>query len=163
MKSQLEMLFVVVALIALLSGCTVPEGEGTTISIYTNNPEANSTLNPIVTSDHQFRLDGYLTSGGGDPDRNVYRDVSVRIYGNDSTLICVRTVGDWSGHDSKNVSVELDRIPVYVIVYSPDFWDEPMTVKYYQYDREEGDFDTRRAYEESELPVNVSSETGPEC
>lgn len=166
MNSRLRIVIFGLLLFTTLAGCvTVPEGDGVTVSLYphesTNSEE--SILDPITVTNDSFELDGYLNAGAGAPDRDVYRDVTVRVYNSDKELICIRSVGDWAPTETPNVSIQLDSVPNYVIVYSRDFWDSPNEVKYYVYSSETNGFDSKRAYEKDDLPVEISNKSGEEC
>lgn len=132
-----------IVLAVLLAGCgTVPQGEAVHISLYgeQNQTPSDIALNPITYSQSEFQIEGELVIGGGAPDREAYRDVSILLYAEDSTLMCSASLGGWNPDDRMRVEISTNHIPHYVIIYSPDFWDEPMSVEYFVRNEERSEF-----------------------
>lgn len=150
----------------LVAGCGfVPQGDAVHISLYgpdTQN-ESDVALNPISVSGSNFQLEGELVTGGGATNRDLYEDVNILLYRENESLLCSYRVGDWNPTQPKRVSVSTNDVPGFVIIYSPDFWNEPMSVEYFVSDDEGTGFVPREATSKEELPVDVSTTRGPEC
>ena len=155
---------VLLVITSITAGCFyVPQGDEVEISIDGHENGTDIALSPISTSDSNFTLNGYLSTGGGAADRTVYRDISLRLYTDDEEILCVERVGDWNVSEPKNVTVSSPHVPKYVVLYSPDFWNEAMTVEYFTYDPEQQEFVPRDASAEDELPVDVSEDGATAC
>lgn len=165
--SRLRIVAVVLTTVSMVTaGCFyVPQGDAVSISVYGQGEGTDSgvALNPISISGSEFRMKGYLSVGGGAADRSRYRTISVRLYSKSGDLLCVEHVGDWNVTRTKNVSISRQQIPHYVVVYSPDFWNGPMTVEYFEYDENETVFRPREADSPDELPVKVSDKQADPC
>lgn len=104
-------------------------------------------------SDGRFVMEGELDLGWGQ-ERVEYQDVAVCLYGADGAMF--RSVSMGSVPPERRVSIRSDRIPEYVVVHSPDFYDE--SVSYFYYEREVSGstvgFVERSIGHPSELPVD---------
>jgi hypothetical protein len=138
--------FATLAIFVSLAGCGyVPQGEEVHIGY-------RGTLD---TSASDFRMEGNLTAGGGNSDRSVYRDVTVKLYSAEDELLHSESLGDMSTDKNLAMTVSIETIPHYVIFDSPDFWQEPMQVEYYV--RMEDDYGVEYATDRGELPVKLTS------
>lgn len=163
MNTRIWALIVVIAL-TVTAGCSyVPQAEEVAVSMYSDGADGGVGVSPVRVVDSGVRVDGYLTVGGGEPEQDTYRDVSVRLYRSDGELGCVESVGDWEVRSTKDVSFSVEWIPAYVVIYAPDFWEGPMVVQYFVFDSEEEEFAPKEASAETELPVTVSGKTEPRC
>lgn len=166
MKQRYDYQRWVVILAVLIAGCGyVPQGDTVHVSLYGENQQTESdiALDPISVTDSEFRIDGDLVTGGGVPDRETYRDVRIHLLSEESELICSRRVGDWDSSESRSVEVSSNETPHYVIILSPDFWNEPMTVEYFVRDDERDGFDPHEASSKEELPVRVEDIPHRKC
>lgn len=148
-----------------MSGCgTEPGNAPVEVSLYGEKGKtpADVALNPITVTDSQFKLEGRLTAGGGTLNKDLYRDVSIQLYSGSGQALCSHLIADWEG-DIRPVSFSTDVIPTYVILYSPDFWDEPMEVDYFVHEKEEGLFVPEEAATRNELPVDEIQTGLPSC
>lgn len=163
-KPTLQWCVVILAVVA--TGCgTVPQGDATHISLYgeENQTTSDIALNPITYSESEFSIEGDLVAGGGAPDRETYRGVSILLYAADSTLMCSVTLGDWKPSVPMRVELSTDEVPQYVIIYSPDFWREPMSVEYFVRNDERDEFVPQDASSKEELPIRVENNPQREC
>lgn len=143
-----------VVIAGILAGCvTVPKGEEVDIHYDGSINGANE----------EFRMDGYVSSGGGIPDQETYRNISIKLYSKDGTLLCEDDVGTLQAHDRRNVSVTADIVPEYVIITSPDFWDEQVEVDYFQRNPNREGYDREEATSKEDLPVSMDSSIGESC
>lgn len=166
MNQNATLQWCVVILAVVVAGCgTVPQGDATHISLYgeENQTASDIALNPITYSESEFRIEGDLVAGGGAPDRETYRDVSILLYAEDSTLVCSVTLGDWNPAEQMRVELSTNEIPQYVIIHSPDFWREPMSVEYFVRNEEPDEFVPHDASSRQELPVRVENVPQREC
>lgn len=166
MNRNHQILLSVIMLVALLAGCmTVPQGDAVHVALYgeENNSTGDTALNPITYSQSGFRIEGELVAEGGAPDRETYRDVSILLYDENSTFICATPLGDWNSDDSIGVEVATDEVPYYVVLYSPDFWEESMSVEYFMRSDERHEFVPHDAPSVDELPVDVDTDTDRAC
>lgn len=132
-----------VVLTVPLAGC-VPQGESVSITYHGS----------INATDTQFTMEGFLSSGGGIPDRDRYRNVRVTLYSINGTVISSQSLGNLpANYGSRNVSITTSRIPQYVVFESPDFWTEQMQVEYYV--NADGEYRIEYATARSELPVET--------
>lgn len=144
-----------VAFSLLMSGCGyVPEGKSVHVALHGHEGEtpADDPLNPISVSDSEFGLHGELVAERSGLKKDQYRDVSIQLYSGDGQAICLHRIGDWSG-ELRIVSISTQTVPTYVILYSPDFWQEPMYVDYFVYDDKQDRFVQETASARDELPI----------
>lgn len=149
----------------VMGGCGyVPEGDTVYVNLYGEEGEtpADVALNPITVSESEFQLRGELVADGGKLNKELYRDVSILLYSGEGSVICSHRVGDWKGN-RREVSFSTETIPTYVILYSPDFWQEPMVVDYFFYDSEREVFVSETASSRDELPVDETHTEAPSC
>lgn len=153
--------FIVISCV-LLAGCFyLPQGDEVNITFPSDDSNETS---PISVTETGIEVKGFLIAGGGPPDRDIYRDISVRLYAENGKLLCVERVGDWNlSNGTKNVSFQYTNVPHYIVIYSEDFWNEPMTVEYFEYDAKTEEFLPHEAASEDELPVEVSKNRRPLC
>lgn len=138
-----------------LAGCsTVPRGEEVEV-IYVGSIDASS---------EGFQMDGYLSTGGGVPDRKTFRNVSVQLYAKNGTLLCGVAVGNLAAdHGRRNVSITASAIPEYVLVTSADFWNEQVEVNYFQRRSSGQEYKREEAGSRSELPVSIVDSNRVSC
>jgi hypothetical protein len=104
--------FVVLGILLVLAGC--PQGGAG--GIITIDGEINAT-------DNGFRLDGDVVEGSSL--QPTYRNVTVYLYTDSGTVIDSKQLGTLNESVVRlDVSMQTDRVPKYVIVNSPDFWDD---------------------------------------
>lgn len=141
-------------LLALLAGCTTaPRGNGAHVTYYGS----------FDTTD-DFEMDGHISSGGGVPEKDVFRSVSIRLYANDGALICTREVGDLTAnHGQRNVSISTGSVPHYVLILSPDFWDGQTEVDYLEYDGDEEMYVAEGITSRESLPVAAEETQDKRC
>jgi len=139
----------------LLAGCgTVPRGEVVQVTY----------LGSINASNGTFQMNGELSTGGGVPDREVYRNVTVQLYTNDGTRLCGVTVGDLTAnHGQRNVSVEASTLPEFVVITSPDFWHGKMEANYFQREADKNGYERQPVYSREGLPVSVDDTKMEAC
>lgn len=102
-------------------------------------------------SESEFKMEGTLHTGGGAPEQDRFRDVTVKLYTKDGSLIYSENLGDWQVRQKRlNVSIETDKVPHYVVIESEDFWDEKVQVEYFV--RKDSDYAIEYASSKSELP-----------
>jgi len=103
----------------------------------------------ITIRNNTFVMDGALVNGGV---RNTeFNNVRIYLYYTNGTQINMIRVGTLKG--GVNVSVRSDKIPEYVIVDSPDFWNtQKVSVEYFKR-MSSGEYTTVGVTERSELPV----------
>lgn len=167
MNSRITTTSLVLAICLITSGCMyVPRGDEVEISLYgdSNQTQSDVALNPISASNSEFVLDGYLATGGGAPDRTVYRDIFILLYAEDKQLICSHRVGDWNvSTGGKDVAFSTTSRPHFVVIHSDDFWNEPMAVEYFVFDTGRGQYLPEDADSEDELPTSVSEVAATPC
>ena len=131
--------------IGLLAGCGyLPRGDTVHVNYYGTIEESS-----------EFRMDGYLASEGGSPERDAFSNITIRLYTAEGSLISSHDLGELSAdHGRLNVSVTEDTVPTYVVFTSPDFWTEPMSVPYYI--KEDGEYVLHEATSRDEMPVTTS-------
>ena len=141
-------------LIALLAGCTTaPRGSGTHVTYYGS----------FNTTDG-FQMDGHLSSGGGVPEKDVFRSVSIRLYASDGALICTHEVGNLTAnHGQRNVSISAGIVPHFVMILSSDFWDGQTEVDYFEYDGDEEMYVAEGITSRESLPVAVEETQDKRC
>lgn len=162
MRIRYSLAICTVIVCAFLAGCVyVPQGDEVNITL---SPADSKESVPISVSENGIEIDGFLITGGGAADRRVYRDISVRLYGSNRTLMCIEQVGDWNvTTGTKDITFETSSVPQYIIVYSPDFWNEKMTVEYFEYVPTEMIFRSHEAASAEELPVDISETQVDSC
>lgn len=139
-----KILFAAVLIVSVtLSGC-VPRGD--TVRI-----EFNGSFD---VTESGFHMEGYLTTEGGIPDQDSYRDITARFYTRNGRLLHEEALGDLGADEQLNVTVSLSEVPHYVIFESPDFWQESMGVEYYE--RTDSGYTVSHATSPSELPENTT-------
>lgn len=155
MSKPLKGLILAIVLTSSISGCVmVPKGEEVEV-LYVGS---------INASNGSFQMDGFVSTGGGIPDRGTYRDVSIQLYTEDGTVLCGTEVGDLeASHSRRNVSVTASVVPEYVILTSPDFWNEDVKVDYFQQDSNMEDYDRNYVGSKSELPISIAQSDGEPC
>jgi len=112
-------LSIALALVILFSGCPVFGGQTDIITI----------TGTIEVENSSFRLEGTVENQGQGEAR-PFDDVAVILYTENETLIESAAIGTLERR--QNVSMHTDRVPAYVIVYSPEFWQrENVEVDYF--------------------------------
>lgn len=167
MIGRYQLLSLALVACIITSGCMyVPRGSEVRVSLYgpTNQEPGETPLNPFTVSESEFEVDGELDTGGGAADRSIYRDISIRLYAEDEQLLCSYRVGNWNvSRGRTKVTFSTTHSPHYVVIYSEDFWNEPMTVHYFVFDSDRQQYIPERASSQSELPVSVSDRDAPAC
>lgn len=74
-------------------------------------------------TDSKFVMDGRVTLGGGVPEQDVFHDVIIYFFAENGSLVDSHRVGNLTGF--VEVSTTTERPPYYVVINSPDFWEEP--------------------------------------
>jgi len=133
-----------------LSGCYTDPGQGTSITHYGN---LNSTSG-------NFTMDGYIEAATAAPSQQRYKNVTVRFYSENNTLIYQERLGTLENGSRLNTSVELTTIPHYVVFDSPDFWEGDTSVAYYIYSSSSNEYTYRDAVNRSELPISPKGQSG---
>jgi len=126
MSQQMRAVVVVACLLLLSGGCVTLPIEGDS----TPDRYAELTPRPAVETG-AFNYSGAISlSGVGD---GCVRDIEVVMYDADENRIGSTAVGDLCYNDSapqsKNVTLSATTQPVYIIIESPDFWDDDTVVK----------------------------------
>jgi len=104
-----------------------------------------------------FRLDGEISEAGTTGGKDVYRDVVVCLIDeNGQILNRTQPQNMRLSQGEKNVTVSSDRVPKYVIIHSPDFWDVPdVSVTYYTRISDGEGFRSHVVQNAEELPVDT--------
>lgn len=84
----------------------------------------------------EFSVEGELEEGGAAPVKELFRDVSVRLYTASKEEFFSKQLGNLSAGGSLPVSISSARIPEFVIFDSRDFWGPNIDVTYYARDDE---------------------------
>lgn len=141
-------------ILVLLAGCAyVPQGDTTEISFY---GEMNRT-------ESGFEINGSIMAGGGIPERDVYRGVSITLYSANGELLCREPVGQLTVGAGLQVTFSTQKQPKYVTVESRDFWKEPMEVDYHVYNSGEELYFLEEAPSKDDLPAGPVSSEKPRC
>jgi hypothetical protein len=149
-KQQTSVLCLVLVCVAI-SGCVITPPD---ISI--------SFLGDVETAGNQVQVDGSIGDSMSD---NTYHDVRLYSYDDEKKLLQVTPVGDLTGR--LEVSMTIQPIPKYIIIYSDDFWENEdtddfwetrdVTVMYLER-MENGNYSRRgQATSPDELPVNPAA------
>lgn len=102
-----------------------------------------------------YTMDSQIAIGGGESERETYKNVSIYLYSENKSLLYLKQVGTLQG--LLNVSLSVSEAPYYVIISSPDFWaDSALEVAYYE-KTSEGTYDVHYVSSKDDLPV-VSNE-----
>jgi len=151
---QIGILVALVMVTSLAGRSTVPHGEEAEV-IY---------IGSINASNSDFQMDGHLSTGGGVPDPETYRNIKIQLYAENGTMLCSVKVGDLrANHGRRNVSVTSTVVPEYVLVTSPDFWNEQTKVNYFQRSSSGEEYERERVFSKSELPVSIVESNKPSC
>lgn len=141
----------IVLLLIVTAGCVRTEpGRGGEVGFY-------GTMNATESG---FVMDGQITLGGGIPKQDEFENVTVYLFTENGTLIRSHRAGTLTG--LLNVSLTTSRTPHYVVINSPDFWEEPrFSVRYYQFMEEKGprEYGIHYAYSRQDLPVEIPPAT----
>lgn len=139
---------VIVVLLIAISGC--PQGTGGEIDF---EGEINAT-------EDGFRLDGEVSNSG--LTAPVHRNVTLYLYTPNGTVIAVDELGTLNESNSLGVSMRTERVPKYVVINSPDFWQHEgsISVDYYVHDEDwqdepYGAYVPRSIDSKDEFPVTV--------
>lgn len=121
--------------IVLLSGCTYP-------AISHHEIDFDGTVERV---DGTFRMDGQVEVDIGTAPPQNFSDVAVVLYDSNRSAITEVPLGPMSTNSSispsrKSVNITSDTQPTFVVVESPDFWqDDLQTIAYHwtgdRYDR----------------------------
>lgn len=145
MKSEMILAAALVAML-LLAGCAYfPQGEEVNLGF-------RGTLNASASG---FQMEGNLSTGGGIPDREVYRDVTIILYSAEGVVIHRENLGDMRTDRRFAISIAIDTIPHYVVFDSPDFWQDSMQVEYYV--KMDSKYGVEYATEREDLPSKTTS------
>lgn len=130
----------------LIAGCAyVPSGDEVNVG-FTGSLNASSS---------SFSMEGNITVGGGIPDRQTYRDMTVNLFSEDGDLLLTKKLGNLRTDAGRlDVSIAIQSVPHYVIIESPDFWQEPMQVEYYV--RMDSNYSVEYATARDELPAEIT-------
>lgn len=155
MKLLTKICACILLLSTIIAGCsTVPKGEEVEV-VY---------IGSINASGDSFQMNGYLSSGGGVAEQERFRTVTVQLYAENGDLLCEREIGSLQADAGRlNVSVAANVVPQYVLITSPDFWDEQVEVNYFQRKPNGESYDREDVTSESELPVSAASSDGGAC
>lgn len=130
-----------------------PTGSGTHVTYYGS----------FNTTDG-FHMDGYLSSGGGIPDKDAFRSVSIQLYTEDGTLHFTSEVGRLTAnHGRNNISLSTTTVPHYILLLSPDFWDGQTEVDYFRRNVDEEMYTAIGVTSRESLPVEVESNRSKPC
>lgn len=142
--------FIQIGLVVLLltAGCLRSEpGPGGEVGFY----------GEMNVSDSQYVMDGQITLGGGTTSQDAFDNVTIYLFTENGTLIETHRAGTLTG--LLNVSIVSNRIPYYVIIDSPEFWEESqITVRYYYRLRSNmtRDYGVRDARSVADYPVPIT-------
>lgn len=141
-------------LVTILAGCIMtPRGSGAHVTYYGSFNESNN-----------FHMGGYLSSGGGIPDKDAFRSVSIQLYSEDGTLLCTSEVGRLIANQGRtNISISVTTVPHYILILSPDFWDEQTEVDYFRRNEDEGTYTAIGVTSRESLPVEVENNRSKPC
>ena len=143
MRRRRWVLALLVACLGLaLSGCSLFTDRGGTIG-----------LTGDINGSNGLNYDGEIVnSGQGDPPR--FTNVSVYLYTEDGKLIHRENIGVLERR--AEVSLHTDRIPTYIVIDSPQFWEMHTEVRYYELvDRDKMIYATNITTSRSESPVDL--------
>lgn len=148
----------VLVAIVLLAGCT-----GSSTPTPTSNLEGVVELHNNVyfsgtttVSNGSFVMRGQVVGCFGHVGPEECRNTRVLLYTENGSLIASEYVGTL--HGRRNVSLETDRLPQYVILASPDFWNANHTTVGYRF-YSHGHYLGKPIEEREELPVDVRTPT----
>ena len=133
---------VALAVLVVTGGCVLP-GEP---------PEIISFSVGTHVTDEGFRMGGSIVNEGqGEPTR--FTDVRIYLYTANGTLLHTEAVGTLERR--RNVSIETERVPEYIIVTAPGFWEHPnIDVEYLELrDESEGIYSVKGVDSRDEFPV----------
>lgn len=155
MKHSVTIVVFGLLLVGFLAGCsTVPKGEEVEVTY----------IGSITASSEGFQMEGYLSTGGGVPERETFRDVKIQMYEENGNLLCGVEIGDLTAnHGRRNVSVATNVAPEYVLITSPDFWNESVEVNYFQRNPDGESYNREDVTSESDLPVPVADSNRVSC
>lgn len=129
------------ALLVGMAGCTYPQGETVQVNYY----------GEMNTSANSFVAEGKLTSSAAPAAQENFSNLQIYLVGGGGEVLHTDELGDLQAtYGELNVSLRAEYRPHYVVFHSPDFWDEDVSVEYYEL--EGGTYVTREATAESELP-----------
>lgn len=140
---------IVIVLLVTISGC--PEGDS----------GGNIDINGNMTATEQgFRLDGKVVNSGlVEP---MHTNITVYLYTANGSVIESERIGSLNGSgDRLNVTMQNERIPEYVILNSPTFWQyNNIDLTYYELDEDWpgesiGAYVPRTIGSKDEFPVEV--------
>jgi len=142
-------------ILVVLSGCaTLPQGEGIDVVF----------IGDINVSESSFHMDRHLSSGGGIPDRKEFRNVRIELYSENGEILYSSEVGDLQADQGRlNVSIISDQIPEYIVIRSPEFWNEQVMVAYFQRSSDSRDYSGKDIYSKSELPISLAQRNRTAC
>lgn len=96
----------------------------------------------VEVKDNQFVMDGNVSLGIGAAPDATFENVTVVLYDENKEEIRRVPVGELSTTPpplSQRINITTDRIPEYVVIKSPDFWNSDTTVYMSGYKRSEDD------------------------
>jgi len=148
MKNQLHLLLAIGLI--LFSGCTW----------YTSGPSQEASIEfsgSINASEGGFVMDGELVNYG--QESHQFRNVTVYLYDENKTLVSATPLGALQD-DPLSTTVQSDRLPKYVIIYSEEFWDVDEFQVYYfvQTNRSDTSYREHVAGSIEDLPVIPGTE-----
>lgn len=137
-----NLLTLLLVCITVLAGCPgVEPGPGSSVTF-------NGQLN---VTDGTFRMDGEITEAAGTGGFHRFENVTVYLYTEDGERIVAEHVGLLDAR--ANVSITSERIPHYVIIDSPGFWEtRNVDVDYYER-QSESQFTVYTVTDRDQLPV----------
>lgn len=124
------------------AGCyTTPAGDEVVVSFHGD----------INTTDNRTALNGEVSIGGRIPDRSEYRNITIYYLSENRSTTDSFEVGDiGEAPGNVNFSSSTSGRPAFIVINSPDFWQESMAVEYLEWEGEGYHIETATA--ESELP-----------
>lgn len=144
MSNKLHYALIFVILLALLVGCArYPSGPEVHVGYYGS----------VSATDSGFVMEGYLQLGGGIAEQDHYRGVTLIVLSESGEELYSENLGELDAEGRMNVSVRLNLStrPHYVVFTSRDFWQEDLTVDYFEWS---GDgYLRRQAAAQEELPT----------
>lgn len=143
MRNKLRVVSII--LLTVSSGCLLSSGPGESIGF----------SGELTASTEEFHMDGDIINGArGDPP--VFENVTVYLFAANKTLIHKEPAGKLVRRAA--VSIEIERVPKYVIIHSEEFWHVgKISVSYYVlHQDDEIVYSEHVVSEKDELPVKPS-------
>lgn len=131
-----------------LAGCGyVPEGDTVHINFHGS----------FDTTESGIHINGDLVAERRAAEQDVYRNVTINLFAENGTLLYQEELGDLKARVGRlNVSIKSEFVPRYITFESLDFWNEQMTVDYYE--KVDEGYAVYEATSRSELPEKRTKE-----